>query len=600
MKTKIKAILLSLSLLLGGLTVLIPAAVSAAADTCTWTGAVNANWSNGGNWNGCDNGNVPENGDSLQFNGGTATSTNDISGLSISTLSISAAQTISGNAFTIVGGFSNSAAGAVIDADITLGGTQAFSSTAGGSIQINSNLNLGAFNLTLFVNGGSMSIPGNISGSGFINKTGTNQLNLSGNNTFTGLFHIITGYVNAQSNNAFGSTAGGTTVDNGTTINVVTGGLVIPENFDISGSGNVGGGAIRNFTGANTLTGDITLSNSSVFLSSDSGSFLTVNGTIAGAQPLEIGGMIIFNGPTFFAGPMNILGGGELYFNAANVADVSNNGSLIGGTGSFGNYVTGGGDVLDPGASNAAGVLGAANTILDATSTFNSDLRSGSNDTLDVTGTIDLAGATLTTDLDYNAPNGTQFIIVANDGADAVTNTFAGLAEGAIFAAGGSFASTLQITYVGGTGNDIVLTVIKVAPTLTLGSSATTAAAGSSVTFTASLGVLAPAATGTVSFYDGATLLGTSAVNGSGDATLTTTALTAGSHSITAQYSGDVTYASSTSAVLGESITAAAGGAAPTLADTGASALVVVLFGLVLAAGGILMQTNLFTVKHRR
>lgn len=44
---------------------------SAAADTCTWTGSGgNANISTAGNWTGCDNGNVPQDGDTLVFPSG--------------------------------------------------------------------------------------------------------------------------------------------------------------------------------------------------------------------------------------------------------------------------------------------------------------------------------------------------------------------------------------------------------------------------------------------------------------------------------------------------------------------------------------------------
>src|SRR6187402_2016960 len=50
-----------------GLTNVSPLVVSAAADTCTWTGATNGNWSTGTNWTGCDNSGVPENGDTLVF-----------------------------------------------------------------------------------------------------------------------------------------------------------------------------------------------------------------------------------------------------------------------------------------------------------------------------------------------------------------------------------------------------------------------------------------------------------------------------------------------------------------------------------------------------
>ena len=54
--------------------------------------------------------------------------------------------------------------------------------------------------------------------------------------------------------------------------------------------------------------------------------------------------------------------------------------------------------------------------------------------------------------------------------------------------------------------------------------------------------------TGTATFFDGATQLGTpTALNPSGVATLTTTALILGSHSITAKYNGDPNYGGSTS-----------------------------------------------------
>jgi gamma-glutamyltranspeptidase/glutathione hydrolase len=47
------------------------------------------------------------------------------------------------------------------------------------------------------------------------------------------------------------------------------------------------------------------------------------------------------------------------------------------------------------------------------------------------------------------------------DGADAVTGTFNGLAEGAQFVASGR---TLQITYAGGSGNDVMLTIVDLVP----------------------------------------------------------------------------------------------------------------------------------------
>ena len=62
--------------------------------------------------------------------------------------------------------------------------------------------------------------------------------------------------------------------------------------------------------------------------------------------------------------------------------------------------------------------------------------------------------------------------------------------------------------------------------------------------------------TGTVTFLDGSTVLGTGTLNETGTATYTTTAFTlaAGSHSITAIYSGDNNYTASTSTTRSETV----------------------------------------------
>ena len=73
------------------------------------------------------------------------------------------------------------------------------------------------------------------------------------------------------------------------------------------------------------------------------------------------------------------------------------------------------------------------------------------------------------------------------------------------------------------------------------------------VTFTAT--VTPAVATGTVQFYDGATLLATSTLT-SGVATYSTSALSAGTHSITANYSGSSAYGPSYSSALTEVIKA--------------------------------------------
>jgi hypothetical protein len=77
------------------------------------------------------------------------------------------------------------------------------------------------------------------------------------------------------------------------------------------------------------------------------------------------------------------------------------------------------------------------------------------------------------------------------------------------------------------------------ATTLTLSSSAGKSASGSSVTFTAKLtGTNASTATGSVTFYDGATAIGQAAVS-NGTAQLNLSTLAVGGHSISASYAGD-------------------------------------------------------------
>ena len=69
------------------------------------------------------------------------------------------------------------------------------------------------------------------------------------------------------------------------------------------------------------------------------------------------------------------------------------------------------------------------------------------------------------------------------------------------------------------------------------------------LTFTAAvLGGSATAATGTVTFFDGTVTLGTGTLNTAAQATMTTSSLAAGAHTLTARYTGDASYLGSTSA----------------------------------------------------
>jgi hypothetical protein len=91
--------------------------------------------------------------------------------------------------------------------------------------------------------------------------------------------------------------------------------------------------------------------------------------------------------------------------------------------------------------------------------------------------------------------------------------------------------------------------------TVTAGADHTSALIGQPVVFTATV---APAGTGlpggTVSFYDGATQIGTAQALVNSSASLTVSTLSTGTHSITAAYSGDASFTGSTSAAVSELI----------------------------------------------
>jgi hypothetical protein len=126
---------------------------------------------------------------------------------------------------------------------------------------------------------------------------------------------------------------------------------------------------------------------------------------------------------------------------------------------------------------------------------------------------------------------------------------------------------TITATYGGDTAYSTATSgplsqVIGKLPTTTvLSQTAGAQVTNSTVTFTATVSATVPTPTGTVTFLDGTTVLGTAALNinagGSqltGTASITISTLTGGSHTITAVYSGDNSFLTSTSAPLNNAV----------------------------------------------
>lgn len=100
----------------------------------------------------------------------------------------------------------------------------------------------------------------------------------------------------------------------------------------------------------------------------------------------------------------------------------------------------------------------------------------------------------------------------------------------------------------------LVFTVLPATSAATLVSSLNPAPLGASVTFTATLTGNPVLPTGSIAFFDGATLLATTSLDATGNATYTTGTLALGTHPITVVYAGNTSFTPATSAVLNQVI----------------------------------------------
>ncbi|MFN3379767.1 MAG: beta strand repeat-containing protein, partial [Runella zeae] len=170
-----------------------------------------------------------------------------------------------------------------------------------------------------------------------------------------------------------------------------------------------------------------------------------------------------------------------------------------------GSINTGGGTLLlDSGTSPAAVKPTFTGTdVTSSTLSFSSDVAIVLNGTtpgdgtgnsytqLTVSGGINLTGATLALSGTYVPVLGQTFKIVDNDNTDAITGTFIGLAEGATISnfLGSNFSAS--ISYIGGDGNDVVITVVCSAfsaPTASVTTQPTCAIQTGTITITAPTG----------------------------------------------------------------------------------------------------------------
>ncbi|MDR3378239.1 MAG: autotransporter-associated beta strand repeat-containing protein [Verrucomicrobiae bacterium] len=142
-----------------------------------------------------------------------------------------------------------------------------------------------------------------------------------------------------------------------------------------------------------------------------------------------------------------------------------NSGATLGGVGTVGTILAYGS--VNPGYDNGLnfGTLSSSNVTFSSSGNFTVQINGptpGSDyEQLNVAGTNTLANATLGLNLAFTSPVavGQQFTIINNDGTDPISGIFLGYPEGTTFVQNGY---AVKISYVGGTGNDVVLTLATI------------------------------------------------------------------------------------------------------------------------------------------
>jgi autotransporter-associated beta strand protein len=341
----------------------------------------------------------------------------------------------------------------------------------------------------------------------------------------------------------------------------------------IAGSGyTIGGNAIAltgnldssQSSGSNTVDLPITASGSGPLAVTvdQSGAALVLGGVISGSSGLTMSGAgaLDLAGANTYTGTTTVSGGVLNVDSAQPGSPVTlQAGATLGGSRTVGT-ITSTSATVGPG-NPAPGVLtDSGDLTLDSGSSLSVALDGNTAGTgysqLVVSGQVNLNGATLDATAGFTPADNQTFTIIDNTGTSAVSGTFAGLPQGAMLTISGQ---PYAISYTGGDGNDVVLTSLA-ASTTSVSASSNSVVSGQPVTLTATVAAAdstdTNTPTGSVQFFNGMTSLGSADLSG-GTASLPNVVLPLGGNSITAQYSGDASFATSTATATTVTVTQA-------------------------------------------
>jgi fibronectin-binding autotransporter adhesin len=210
--------------------------------------------------------------------GGSNTDANTISGAIIDNNGSAAVGVTKADAGTWVLSGTNTYTGSTI---INAGTLQIGAGSTTGSISSSSAI---TNNASLVIDrSNTISMSNAISGTGSLTQKGAGTLTLSGNSSYAGATTVNAGVLNIQHNNALGTAVGGTTVASGAALQLQGNIEITGETLSLTGNGVNFDGALRNISGNNIWTGNITTQANNTRITSEAGSLLTISGNISTA-----------------------------------------------------------------------------------------------------------------------------------------------------------------------------------------------------------------------------------------------------------------------------------------------------------------------------
>ena len=213
---------------------------------------------------------------------------------------------------------------------------------------------------------------------------------------------------------------------------------------------------------------DSSISLNSYYLTFSEGGTDSITGSIksgTGGLVMNGSGTLYLNGNNTYTGKDSI-SAGYVYVNntsgyglgtGSDTAQVT--GGTLGGTGYIYESVKVTGGTISPG-FNGCGILTTGSLVMGSGTVFSASVTNTTTLTmLAVKGSVTLGNATLSFNLLGTPQKGETYRIIDNDGADAIDGTFNGIAEGAtVLSSYNGTGYSFTITYIGGTGNDAVIT----------------------------------------------------------------------------------------------------------------------------------------------